>query len=107
MTSFWDLGILAAGPVGGLVAENLGFRAAFWAAAAMSLASLAVTSVLPRRPPVEPGGMKQTDHPERSGVIGWAHLVASPPGDLGGKLRACGNVQLGEDVREVCLDCPV
>ena len=70
MTSFWDLGILAAGPVGGLIAENLGFRAAFWAAAAMSLASLAVTSVLPRRPPVEPGGMKQTDHPERSGVIG-------------------------------------
>lgn len=27
MTSFWDLGILAAGPAGGLVAESLGFRA--------------------------------------------------------------------------------
>ena len=36
-----------------------------------------------------------------------ADLVASPPGDLGGKLRACGNVQLGEDVREVGLDGPV
>jgi MFS family permease len=50
MTSFWDLGILVAGPAGGLIAENLGFRAAFWMAAAIALGSLAITSVLPRRP---------------------------------------------------------
>ena len=42
-----------------------------------------------------------------AGRASLAHLVAPPPGDLGGKLRACGNVQLGEDVREVCLDGPV
>ena len=29
MTSFWDLGILAAGPVAGLIAADAGFRAAF------------------------------------------------------------------------------
>jgi MFS family permease len=65
MTSFWDLGILAAGPAGGLVAETAGFRAAFWAAAAMALASLAVTSMLPRRSSPAPG-MRQADHPDRS-----------------------------------------
>jgi predicted MFS family arabinose efflux permease len=49
MTSFWDLGILAAGPTGGLVAESIGFRAAFWTAAAIVLVSLALTSTLPQR----------------------------------------------------------
>ncbi|MFG1817586.1 MFS transporter [Kribbella sp. NPDC049174] len=33
MTSFWDLGVLAAGPLGGLVAERLGFPIAFFVAA--------------------------------------------------------------------------
>jgi predicted MFS family arabinose efflux permease len=65
MTSFWDLGILAAGPVGGLVAENAGFRTAFWTAAAMAVAALAVTAMLPRGRPPEPG-MKQADRRERS-----------------------------------------
>lgn len=58
MTSFWDLGILAAGPAGGLVAESLGFRAAFWTAAAIVLASLALTSTLPQRS--AQGGRKPT-----------------------------------------------
>ncbi len=44
MTSFWDLGILMAGPVSGLVAAGPGFRAAFWIAAAMPLVVLAVTA---------------------------------------------------------------
>src|SRR3984885_8754070 len=54
MTSFWDLGILVAGPVSGLVAAGPGtqarpgpagpgFRVAFWIAAAMPLVALAVT----------------------------------------------------------------
>jgi hypothetical protein len=45
------LPILAAGPTGGLVAESIGFRAAFWAAAAIVLVSLALTSTLPQRRP--------------------------------------------------------
>jgi MFS family permease len=46
MTSFWDLGILAAGPAAGLIAAGAGFRAAFWVAAAMPMAALAVTEVV-------------------------------------------------------------
>ncbi len=69
MTSFWDLGILAAGPAGGLVAESLGFRAAFWTAAAIVLASLALTSMLPQRPPAQRGETKRADHPGRSGAF--------------------------------------
>lgn len=42
MTSCWDLGILAAGPAGGLIAAGPGFRVAFAFAAVMVLASLAV-----------------------------------------------------------------
>ena len=49
MTSFWDLGILAAGPIGGLIAANAGFRAAFWTAAAMPLVALAVTAQVTAR----------------------------------------------------------
>jgi MFS family permease len=44
MTSFWDLGILIAGPVGGLIAAGYGFRAAFWAAAAMPVAAVALSA---------------------------------------------------------------
>jgi len=40
MTSFWDLGVMAAGPVGGLVAERLGFPTAFIVAAHAAAASL-------------------------------------------------------------------
>lgn len=43
MTSFWDLGILAAGAVGGLIASVAGFRIAFWIAAAVALLALLVT----------------------------------------------------------------
>ncbi|WP_405064329.1 MFS transporter [Kribbella sp. NBC_01505] len=40
MTSFWDLGVMAAGPVGGLIAEQLGFPTAFVVAAGAAAASL-------------------------------------------------------------------
>jgi MFS family permease len=45
MTSFWDLGILAAGPVAGLIAAGPGYRTAFWIAAVLPLAALAMTSL--------------------------------------------------------------
>jgi MFS family permease len=41
MTSCWDLGILAAGPVSGLIAAGPGFRPAFALAALMAVLSLA------------------------------------------------------------------
>jgi MFS family permease len=46
MTSFWDLGIFAAGPTAGLIAAAAGFRAAFWVAAVMPMVALAVTEVV-------------------------------------------------------------
>jgi MFS family permease len=51
MTSFWDLGVMAAGPLGGLVAEQLGFPMAFVVAAGAAGASLFVCLVFlrPRR----------------------------------------------------------
>lgn len=48
MTSFWDLGVMVAGPVGGLVAERAGFRAAFLLAAGAGLACVAVLLRMPR-----------------------------------------------------------
>jgi MFS family permease len=48
MTSFWDIGILVAGPLAGFIAANGGFRVAFWVAAAMPLLALAVTSTAAR-----------------------------------------------------------
>lgn len=48
MTSLWDLGILAAGPLGGLVAEHLGYRWAFALAAGAGLVALALTVGLRR-----------------------------------------------------------
>jgi predicted MFS family arabinose efflux permease len=42
MTSFWDLGVMAAGPLGGLVAEWLGFPAAFVLAAGSATACVLV-----------------------------------------------------------------
>ncbi|MEU8224107.1 MFS transporter [Kribbella sp. NPDC048915] len=49
MTSFWDLGVLVAGPLGGLIAERSGFPAAFLVAAAAGLASVGVLLRMPRR----------------------------------------------------------
>ncbi|MBO2456014.1 MFS transporter [Actinomadura violacea] len=50
MTSFWDLGILAAGPLGGQIAAHLGYRTAFAAAIAATLGALATAAALrPRR----------------------------------------------------------
>jgi MFS family permease len=42
MTSFWDLGVMVAGPLGGLVAEWLGFPAAFFLAAGSAAACVLV-----------------------------------------------------------------
>jgi len=42
MTSFWDLGVMAAGPLGGLVAERLGFPIAFLVAAGTAAACVFV-----------------------------------------------------------------
>jgi MFS family permease len=50
MTSFWDLGILAAGVSAGILAEALGFRAAFIAALAAALLALIVAVSMPSRP---------------------------------------------------------
>jgi MFS family permease len=47
MTSFWDLGVMAAGPLGGLVAEQAGFRTAFLVAAGAGLACVAVLLTMP------------------------------------------------------------
>ncbi|WP_329235334.1 MFS transporter [Actinoallomurus sp. NBC_01490] len=50
MTSFWDLGILAAGPLGGQIAAHLGYRTAFAAAIAAALGAFATAAALrPRR----------------------------------------------------------
>lgn len=42
MTSFWDLGVMAAGPLGGLVAERRGFPTAFFVAAGAAAACVFV-----------------------------------------------------------------
>jgi predicted MFS family arabinose efflux permease len=44
MTSFWDLGILIAGPASGLIAAGYGFRAAFWTAATMPVVAVALSA---------------------------------------------------------------
>lgn len=49
MTSFWDLGVMLAGPLGGLIAERAGFRAAFLVAAGAGVACAAVLLRMPRR----------------------------------------------------------
>lgn len=54
MTSFWDLGILAAGPLGGQIAANLGYRTAFAAAIAATLGALATAAVLGSRRTASP-----------------------------------------------------
>jgi MFS family permease len=51
MTSFWDLGVMAAGLLGGFVAERLGFPIAFFVAAGAAAACVFVCLVFlrPRR----------------------------------------------------------
>lgn len=52
MTSFWDLGIMAAGPVSGVAAAHLGYPAAFVIAAAVTMAAMAaVLALRSSRPP--------------------------------------------------------
>jgi MFS family permease len=46
MTSFWDLGIMVAGPVGGAIASAGGYPVAFLVAVLTSVASLTVITVL-------------------------------------------------------------
>jgi MFS family permease len=49
MTSFWDLGVMAAGPLGGLIAERAGFPTAFLVAAGAGFACVVVLLRMPRR----------------------------------------------------------
>jgi predicted MFS family arabinose efflux permease len=49
MTSFWDLGVMVAGPLGGLVAERLGFPVAFYLAAVFAAACVVVCLVFLRQ----------------------------------------------------------
>ncbi|MFF0342617.1 MFS transporter [Kribbella sp. NPDC004875] len=53
MTSFWDLGVMVAGPLGGLTADRAGYPAAFGLAAAAGVACVAVLLRMPR-PAVSP-----------------------------------------------------
>jgi MFS family permease len=50
MTSLWDIGILVAGPIGGLVATHAGYQVAFAVAAGMAIIALIVTFILPAQP---------------------------------------------------------
>lgn len=59
MTSFWDLGILVAGPVGGIVAGAAGYPLTFWIATASSL--LALLALLRVEPPGAPAGRRRRD----------------------------------------------
>lgn len=49
MTSFWDLGVMAAGPLGGLIAERAGYRQAFLVASGAGLACVLVALRTPSR----------------------------------------------------------
>jgi MFS family permease len=70
MTSFWDLGIMVAGPVGGVIALTAGYPAAFWAAVGTSLAALTVVASRLRaathRHTAEPQGAEQVPAAEGS-----------------------------------------
>jgi MFS family permease len=54
MTSFWDVGILAAGPLGGLVTAHVNFRAAFGVALVAALAAFVLASVPSGKPAAPP-----------------------------------------------------
>ncbi|WP_432875922.1 MFS transporter [Kribbella sp. CA-245084] len=49
MTSFWDLGVMAAGPLGGLIAQRAGYQQAFLVAAGAGLACVLVALRVPSR----------------------------------------------------------
>jgi MFS family permease len=49
MTSFWDLRVMAAGPLGGLIAEQAGYRQAFLVAAGAGLVCVLVALTVPSR----------------------------------------------------------
>lgn len=51
MTSFWDLGIMAAGPISGLVATYFGYRPAFAVAAGVTVVALVLTYLALRESP--------------------------------------------------------
>jgi MFS family permease len=48
MTSFWDLGVMVAGPLGGLTADRAGYPAAFGLAAGVGLVCVVVLLRMPR-----------------------------------------------------------
>ncbi|MDX3006154.1 MFS transporter [Kribbella solani] len=50
MTSFWDLGVMVAGPLGGLIAEGAGYPTAFLVAAGSGLACVLVCVIFLRTP---------------------------------------------------------
>ncbi|WP_051499185.1 MFS transporter [Nocardia sp. BMG51109] len=50
VTSFWDLGILAAGPIGGVLAATAGYGIAFVAAAALGAVAAVLAGTLLRKP---------------------------------------------------------
>ncbi|HEV3358713.1 MAG TPA: MFS transporter [Pseudonocardiaceae bacterium] len=60
MTSFWDLGVLAAGPIGGVLAAGPGFRVAFGIAVVLVLGAFATALTLAgiRWPTASSGGRR-------------------------------------------------
>ncbi|MFD0886245.1 MFS transporter [Streptosporangium algeriense] len=50
MTSFWDLGIMAAGPVSGLAADHFGYRSSFLIAVGVTAVAIVLTLVGLRSP---------------------------------------------------------
>jgi MFS family permease len=67
MTSFWDLGVMAAGPLGGLVAERAGYPAAFLVAAGVGVGSVLLALRAPRRAasPRSPAPQRRAPDPGR------------------------------------------
>ena len=57
VTSCWDLGIMVAGPVGGLLAVGVGYRAAFVLAAVLGIGAAALAGTVLRRPVRAPAAL--------------------------------------------------
>jgi MFS family permease len=70
MTSFWDLGILVAGPVGGLIAGHGSFRAAFAAGSGAAVVALALTATGASAAPHAHDLHPRNGSPVRRGRIG-------------------------------------
>lgn len=60
MTSFWDIGILAAGLLGGFIAVHFHYPAAFLVASAAGAAALATTFAVRGSPPAMMQAAAQT-----------------------------------------------